>query len=247
MDELRRSLTEQKYRLPYHWMRDPLELYSLPYFGYMRLVLDELPSAPCKVLDAGCGDGRITAELDKAGYEVVGLELIEQQLEYARALVPNATFWQADLREPLAVQTGMQPGSFDACLHVEVYEHIPPEDARRVLRNIHQMLKPEGTLILSVPSLHLPMSNLHYRHFSESDIRQEVSEEGFSIRSIIKQHSLDALSLLCFSKALDRALQNAVADLRILRKFRKRFYMKFLNRAQSSKRFGRYIVVAEKA
>ncbi len=98
MDQEKQRLTQNKFKLPYHWMRDPLHLDSLPYFGYAALVRELLPPAPATVLDMGCGDGRIAHELIQAGFQVTGLEYLAMSADYASLLVPDGRFMQADLR-----------------------------------------------------------------------------------------------------------------------------------------------------
>ena len=59
MDQTKLELSRNKYKLPIHWIQDPLSREGLVYFGYVQIVLDQLPALPANVLDAGCGDGRI--------------------------------------------------------------------------------------------------------------------------------------------------------------------------------------------
>ena len=138
LDEHKLKLHKNKYKLPYHWLRDPLHRDSLPYFGYVQVVLDELPLPPATILDAGCGDGRIAAEMIRQGYTVTGIDYLETSVLYAQALVPDGIFFVADLREDLTVGNLLREEEFDAVVLVEVYEHIPPEDCPRVLENLGQ-------------------------------------------------------------------------------------------------------------
>ena len=43
-----------------------------------------------RVLDAGCGTGRVATELAARGFSVVGMDLDEQMLDTARAKAPRA-------------------------------------------------------------------------------------------------------------------------------------------------------------
>ena len=53
--------------------------------------------APATVLDAGCGTGRVAAELDRRGVRVVGVDLDRAMLDAARAKAPHLTWIHADL------------------------------------------------------------------------------------------------------------------------------------------------------
>jgi SAM-dependent methyltransferase len=50
-----------------------------------------------RVLDAGCGTGRVAIELATRGYEVVGVDLDPGMLATARAKAPGLTWVEADL------------------------------------------------------------------------------------------------------------------------------------------------------
>lgn len=64
--------------------------------GEASLVTD-LAAAPARVLDAGCGTGRIAVRLDELGYRVVGVDVDEAMLEEARAEAPGLDWRHADL------------------------------------------------------------------------------------------------------------------------------------------------------
>jgi ubiquinone/menaquinone biosynthesis C-methylase UbiE len=55
--------------------------------------------APKTVLDAGCGTGRVAIELARHGIEVVGADLDESMLAYAREHAPDITWVRSDLAE----------------------------------------------------------------------------------------------------------------------------------------------------
>jgi 2-polyprenyl-3-methyl-5-hydroxy-6-metoxy-1,4-benzoquinol methylase len=52
---------------------------------------------PESVLDAGCGMGRVSIELARRGIDVVGVDLDDELLEFARRSEPSITWVQADL------------------------------------------------------------------------------------------------------------------------------------------------------
>ncbi len=52
---------------------------------------------PARVLDAGCGTGRIAVRLDELGYDVVGTDVDASMLDVARAEAPGLDWRLADL------------------------------------------------------------------------------------------------------------------------------------------------------
>ncbi len=61
----------------------------------IRPLLDRLRSDP--VIDAGCGTGRHIAYLNGRGHRVIGVDVVPQMLEKARAKVPSAEYRLGDL------------------------------------------------------------------------------------------------------------------------------------------------------
>ena len=53
--------------------------------------------APVRVLDAGCGTGRVAIELARRGVEVVGIDVDASMLSTARRRAPEVTWVEADL------------------------------------------------------------------------------------------------------------------------------------------------------
>ena len=98
--------------------------------------------APRRVLDAGCGTGRVAIELDRRGIEVVGADLDDDMLDVARRLAPHVSWLHADLaRDRLG-------GPYDV---VVMAGNVPvfcrPSDRRVLVANVAAHLEPNGRLI----------------------------------------------------------------------------------------------------
>jgi SAM-dependent methyltransferase len=100
---------------------------------------------PAKVIDAGCGWGVTLEALERQGYRVTGMDISRKALENldrsTRRLI------EADLTQP--VHRG--ESAFDAVLALDVIEHI--DDDRAAIGRLAGLLRPGGTLIVSVPAL----------------------------------------------------------------------------------------------
>ncbi len=149
-----------------------------------------------RVLDLGCGEGRhaITAYLSERVH-VIGLDLSERDLttaserftdfELAGDEERSLTFMRASgLELPFA------DASFDKVICAEVLEHIP--DYRAMVAEIRRVLKPGGSLAVSVPRFwpewvcwrlsdaYHEVEGGHVRIFRTSELRGAL--EGASMR-----------------------------------------------------------------
>lgn len=69
-----------------------------------------------RVLDAGCGTGRIAVELARRGYSCVGLDVDASMLAEARRTDPRIRWVQADLADPTVTMTADDGDPFDLVL-----------------------------------------------------------------------------------------------------------------------------------
>jgi SAM-dependent methyltransferase len=79
------------------------------------LIATHLTATSTRLLDAGCGTGRIAIELDRRGRKVVGADRDPAMLEQARAKAPDLDWRACDLAGADAA-TVLEPGRFDLVL-----------------------------------------------------------------------------------------------------------------------------------
>jgi SAM-dependent methyltransferase len=102
-----------------------------------------LPPPPARVLDCGCAFGYLTKELVRR-YETYGIDLDPGYVTRARRAAPDA-----DIRLGSASALPWEDSFFDAVVCLDVLEHCP--DPRAVVTEMGRVLRPGGTLVLSVP------------------------------------------------------------------------------------------------
>ncbi|MEW2444248.1 class I SAM-dependent methyltransferase [Micromonospora marina] len=115
--------------------------------GEARL-LDALLPPGARVLDAGCGTGRVAAALAARGHDVVGVDADPTLVEAARADHPGPRFLVADLAElDLAAQGEAEP--FDAAvLAGNVMVFVAPGTERDVLGRVAAHVRPDGLVVV---------------------------------------------------------------------------------------------------
>jgi SAM-dependent methyltransferase len=134
-----------------------------------------------RALDLGCGDGRLTVELDAA--ELTAADVSAVALERARARLPGARLVELEPDAPLP----LDDGSFDLVLCAETVEHV--RDVQLFLSEIRRVLAPGGVLALTTPAtgpLTRPEHPLspHLRRFTRRSLARVMEELGFEPSSL---------------------------------------------------------------
>jgi trans-aconitate 2-methyltransferase len=131
---------------PRDWDARAYDRVADPMARWGRMVLDRAGLVGNeRVLDAGCGSGRVTEQLLERwpGVRVVALDGSPAMVEAARArLAPfggRVEFVVADLGRPLPV------GIVDAVISTATFHWVPDHDA--LFRNLAAVLRPGGRLI----------------------------------------------------------------------------------------------------
>jgi SAM-dependent methyltransferase len=111
--------------------------------GEARLV-DVLVPRRSRILDAGCGPGRVGSFLHAAGHEVVGVDVDPVLIAAAEADHPGPTWLVGDLAELDLPARGI-PSRFDAVVCAgNVMTFLAPSTRREVLRRLRAHVDPSG-------------------------------------------------------------------------------------------------------
>jgi SAM-dependent methyltransferase len=99
-----------------------------------------------KVLDVGCGNGSIALAVASLGYDVLGVDINESSVQYARNVnrYPNARF------EVVPGSCFNLSQSFDLIICSEVLEHL--DTPGPLVATMSRHLKESGQLLITVPN-----------------------------------------------------------------------------------------------
>lgn len=102
-----------------------------------------------KVLDAGCGNGRLYDLLKDKKVEYLGVDNNSSLIAKARENFPHAQFQLGDI-----VDLDLADEHFDAVFSIASFHHIPGRKLRRrAVNEMRRVLKKNGVLILTVWNL----------------------------------------------------------------------------------------------
>ena len=145
---------------------------------YLRFLDGASHDAP--LVEIGCGDGSFMRELSARGFHhVVG---IEPSPSYISVVPPDAIV-RAFAHEYFEQAPSASIGTAVA---MDVFEHIPADQLKRLLVLIEDRLMPGGMLMLRVPNLATAMGLYNYHGdlshttaFTEVSLRQLAFETSF--------------------------------------------------------------------
>lgn len=120
-----------------------------------------------RIVDLGCGPGRYSLELAKAGYDVTGIDYNQLAIEYAKKQSEMKKF-EINYQIGDIKQFSLTDKVDVALLIYHVYGSFSPSERQDIFKKIYQSLRPDGLVILDVLTL------------ANYDAFQEISNWGLS-------------------------------------------------------------------
>ena len=172
-------MIHQRYRQMYeyekaHWW----------YVGRRSLFIELLQIVqlkfPSTILDAGCGTGFNLTLLSQFG-NAYGVDISTEAIHYCH------TRGLTRVKKTDGKKFPFKRAYFDLVTCLDVLEHV--ENDRELLVEIKRVLKQKGYLILFVPAFSLLWSELdvrshHYRRYKQTELRNILELNGFSISQL---------------------------------------------------------------
>jgi SAM-dependent methyltransferase len=172
---------------------DP-QTYDLKYAGYSKdyaLILEWARKMKGKILDLGCGTGRVIIPLALAGYDVEGVDLSEPMLRMA---VNKAKQHGMRIKlQPMDV-TKLTLGFQYSMMYMvgNTFQHVlTNHDQKLLLKGVYQFLEDDGVFIFGtrVPQLHelgqVQQYQEQYKNESMFDVVERHVEEYDPISQIL--------------------------------------------------------------
>jgi len=180
------------------------------YVGYSESTLKQALSkaasslAPGKIADLGCGPNPVVLfDLGARGWD---LNAVDLSIDFCDSALRNAEARGVTLRVETASvhETPFDDGEFDAVILSETLEHVPDELEQPTIAETFRILRPGGTLLLSVPNarsfftryqgwrLGAPIDHpQHLREYDHATVRGLLENVGFKIVRALRVSATD--------------------------------------------------------
>ena len=144
-----------------------------------------LLSPGSQILDLGCGPGRDIRIFSEGGHKPIGIDLNPEFIEMARR---QGDVIQGDIRN---ISSIFSPTSFDGVWAQASLVHLEKSEIDLVLRDLQDLLKPNGLLYACVPTtgetgwLDESDGRRWYTTWPEDSFETAVRTTGFHITDVI--------------------------------------------------------------
>ncbi len=145
--------------IEFEWFTDDFNalLESCRFDDAVNLSIQYIPDKTSRILEAGCGTGRVVKFLNDRGYEnVFGIELNKEVVRWINKEFPNLHVIAGDI-----LNMEYSQNSFDVVLSYGVVEHFK-QGIDCPLISLYNVLAPGGLAIITIPSFNT-LRALKYR------------------------------------------------------------------------------------
>lgn len=130
-------------------------------------------------LDAGCGSGgRMIAALEKAGFQVTGIDVSQAMIAYARTRHPDSHFMHVD------VCTWQPQQQYDAIIAWDSLFHLPYAEQGRVIKKLCNAISGGGVILFTAGGINGEITGqmcgkeFYYSSLAEEEYLRIMQENG---------------------------------------------------------------------
>lgn len=168
----------------------------------LRFAEEQFPT-PGRLIDLGCGTGRLLVSLARRGFRVLGVDLSEEMLRVAGEKAAAASVTVHRLKANIVELDGLRDGAFDyaACLFSTLGMVMGAAERRRVIGHVYRLLRPGGRFVLHVHNRWFNFWDPQGRRWFARDVLKSVARRADAgDRAMPVHQGIAGLSLHLFTR-----------------------------------------------
>ena len=139
------------------------------------------------VIEFGCGIGNITDYIVHDADTITGIDYVNEFVDYAKDKYKENSKVNISFGDLMDLNEGIRSKKYDTAILLNVLEHI--EDDGKALRNIGEVLKDSGKLLLLVPAMQFIYGTLdsafgHFKRYGKKDMAELLKNNGYKINKM---------------------------------------------------------------
>jgi SAM-dependent methyltransferase len=167
----------------------------------VRFAEEHFPT-PGRLIDLGCGTGRLLVPFARRGYWMLGVDLSPGMLRVAGEKAAAARVTVHRLQANIVELDGLRDGSFDyaACLFSTLGMVTGAAERRRVVGHVYRLLRPRGRFVLHVHNRWFSFWDMQGRRWLAKDrLRSALGKPDAGDRPMPVHQGVGGLSLHHFT------------------------------------------------
>jgi SAM-dependent methyltransferase len=168
----------------------------------VRFAERHFPS-PGRLVDLGCGTGRLLVAFARNGFQTVGVDLSAEMLRVAGEKARQAGVVVHRVQANIVELDGLRDGSFDhaACLFSTLGMVSGARERRQVIGHVHRLLRPGGRFVLHVHNRWFSLWDRQGRRWLAVDLFKSLfRRQGAGDRAMPVHQGIAGLSLRLFTR-----------------------------------------------
>lgn len=130
-----------------------------------------------KILDVGCGTGKLVRFLNDSGFQAIGCDKSREAIKISGQIRASAT------RIPF------KSGSFDCVTAISLIEHLTPKESSQFIEEVRRILKTNGYFFLVSPNNLSPIKIFKGKNwFAFGDPTHKIFYSPLSLSKLLKQY-----------------------------------------------------------
>ncbi|MEI3791926.1 MULTISPECIES: class I SAM-dependent DNA methyltransferase [Chryseobacterium] len=178
--------------------------------NFITKLTEDLQLPPSsKIIDLACGKGRHSVFLNKLGYDVLGLDLSRQSIEFDKQFETQTLLFNVhDMRNP--IDADPMDAVFNLFTSFGYFDN--ESDDKKVFQSVYGILKPGGYFVLDylneeyvrknlIPESTITRGNIDFKILKKiegrhivKDIRFEADGKSFHFFEKVKLHTLETIN-----------------------------------------------------